>query len=131
MAQTEALTEVPGRSVVLTYSNVAEEYEGLRRRAVVVNRSHRGRMRFTGDKAADVLNGLLTNDVAALAAGQGLYAAALTPKGKVAADLRVLRLEDGFLTDVSPRARDGWFEIVKKYVNPRLAKYVDESASLV
>jgi folate-binding protein YgfZ len=130
MAQTEALTEVAGRSVVLTYSNVAEEYDAMRRRAVVVNRGHRGRMRFSGDKAADVLNGLLTNDVAALAAGQGQYAAALTPKGKIAADLRVLRLEDGFLTDVSPRARDAWFGIVKKYVNPRLAKYADESAAL-
>jgi folate-binding protein YgfZ len=130
MAQTEALTDVAGRSVVLTYSNVAEEYDALRRRAIVVNRSHRGRMRFMGDKAADVLNGLLTNDIAALASGQGLYAAALTPKGKVAADLRVLRLEEGLLTDVSPRASGSWFGIVKKYVNPRLAKYVDESASL-
>ena len=125
-----ALTEIAGQNVVLTYTNVATEYEAIRRRAIVLNRSHRGRMRFVGEKAAEVLNGLLTNDVATLAPGQGQYAAALTPKGKVAADLRVLRIEDGFLTDASPRAADGWQAIVKKYVNPRLAKYTNEAATL-
>src|ERR1051325_2619783 len=126
----EALTEIAGQNVVLTYTNVATEYEAIRRRAIVVNRSHRGRMRFVGEKAADVLNGLLTNDVAPLTPGQGLYAAALTPKGKVAADLRVLHTGDGFLTDASSRAADAWQAIVKKYVNPRLAKYTNESATL-
>ncbi|MGH7677304.1 MAG: YgfZ/GcvT domain-containing protein [Gemmatimonadaceae bacterium] len=129
MVHTEALTELAGQSVVLTYSNLAAEYEALRRRAIVVNRSHRARTRFTGDKAGEVLTGLLTNDVTALAAGQGQYAAALNAKGKVIADLRVLRLEDGFLTDASPRARDGWNGIVRKFVNPRQAKYADESGT--
>lgn len=130
MVQTEALIELAGQSVVLTYTNIAAEYDALRRRAVVVNRSHRARMRFVGAKAADVLTGLVTNDVGALLPGQGQYAAVLTPKGKVVADIRILRFEDSFLTDASPRARDGWHAIVKKYVNPRLAKYTDESASL-
>lgn len=127
MVPTEALTEFAGQSVVLSYSSVAAEYEALRRRAIVVNRSHRARMRFSGAKAGDALTGLLTSDVDALLPGQGQYAAALTAKGKVVADLRVLRLEDGYLTDASPRAREGWHAIVRKYVNPRLAKYVDES----
>ena len=107
MTQTEALVDLAGQPVVLTYSSVAAEYEALRRRAVVVNRSHRGRMRFVGPKTADVLTGLLTNDVSALTPGQGQYAAALTAKGRVVADLRVIALEDGFLTDTSARSRDG------------------------
>src|SRR6184192_1917110 len=101
MVQTEALIELAGQAVVLTYSSIAAEYEALRRRAIVVNRSHRARVRFGGAKAGEVLTGLLTNDVTALSAGQGQYAAALTAKGKVVADLRVLALEDGFLTDAS------------------------------
>src|SRR6059058_3541470 len=101
MAQTEALIELAGQPVVLTYSSITAEYEALRRRAVVVNCSHRLRMRFSGVKAAEVLTGLLTNDVTALAPGQGQYAAALTAKGKVIADLRVLALEDSILTDRS------------------------------
>lgn len=130
MVQTEAVTELAGHNVVLTYSNATSEYEALRRRAIVVNRSHRARMRFSGAKAAEVLTGLVTSDVTALAAGQGQYAAALTAKGKIVADLRILRLEDAFLTDTSARARDGWFGIVRKFVNPRLAKYVDESTQM-
>ena len=131
MVSSETLIEVSGRSVVLTYSSVVAEYEALRRRAIVVNRSHRSRMRFTGDKAGDVLTGLVTNDADALMPGQGQYAVALTAKGKVVADVRILRFEEGYLTDTSPRARDGWNGIVKKYVNPRLAKYADASAELL
>src|SRR5688572_27134101 len=108
MVQTEASVDLAGQSVVLTYSSAAAEYEALRRRAIVVNRSHRGRLRFTGEKAADVLTGLLTNDVHALSAGQGQYAAALTAKGRIVADMRLLRTADAFITDVSPRARDAW-----------------------
>lgn len=122
--------DLAGQSVVLTYTSVTAEYEAIRRRAIVTNRSHRGRMRFTGAKAGDVLTGLVTNDVTALAAGQGQYAVALSPKGKVVADLRILRTEADFITDASPRSRDGWNGIVRKYVNPRLAKYVDESAAM-
>ena len=130
MASTEASVELGGQNVVLTYSSAASEYEALRRRAIVVNRSHRGRMRFTGEKAADVLTGLVTNDVGALSQGQGQYAAALTAKGRIVADMRLIRTEDGFITDVPARASDAWSAIVKKYVNPRLAKYSDETASL-
>ena len=128
---TEALVDSAGQPVVLAYSSVAAEYDALRRRAVVVNRSHRARMRFTGAKAVEVLTGLVTNDVGSLAPGQGQYAAALSAKGKVIADLRILALEDGFLSDTSARARDSWAGVVRKYVNPRLAKYSDESSSLL
>lgn len=128
--QLESIVDLGGQPVVWTYSGVSAEYEALHRRAVVVNRSHRARMRFTGAKAAEVLTGLVTNDVSALAAGQGQYAAALTAKGKVVADMRVLRMEDEFLTDVSPRTRDAWFATVRKFVNPRLSKYSDDSAAL-
>ena len=130
MTPAESTIELAGQPVVLTYSGVIAEYEALRRRAIVVNRSHRGRMHFTGDKAADVLTGLVTNDVGALQHGQGQYAVALTAKGKVIADLRILRLEDGYLTDASPRSRDAWAAVVRKYVNPRLSRYVDQTDTL-
>src|SRR2546423_11804388 len=108
MNQTETLVDVAGQPVVLTYSSVAAEYDALHRRAIVVNRSHRARMRFAGAQIADVLNGLVTNDVSTLLPGQGQYAAALNAKGKIIADLRILATESGYLTDAPPRAREGW-----------------------
>jgi folate-binding protein YgfZ len=126
-AEPAAVGEIGGRSVVLSYAGVATEYDALRRHAVVFDRSHRGRLRLSGAKAAETLTGLVTNDVAALASGQGQYAAALTPKGKIIADLRIFREESSFLVDSAPRATEGWLATVRKYVNPRIAPYADES----
>jgi len=123
-------TDVGGPPIVLTYSSVDAEYEALRTRAVVVDRSHRGRLRIGGPRAADMLNGLVTNDVGGIEPGHGCYAAALTPKGKIVADLRIYREEDGFLIDAPMRAAAGWLAVVKKYVNPRAAPHHDLSTSM-
>jgi folate-binding protein YgfZ len=102
-------------------------YNALQNGAVVVDRSSRLRMRFGGAKAAESLTGLVTSDVAALSAGRGQYAAALTPKGKVIADARIFARADGFLVDVTAAAAPGWVAMIRKFVNPRLAKYEDVS----
>jgi folate-binding protein YgfZ len=124
------LGDVGGRSVVLAYGSVAAEYEALHSRAALFDRSHRGRIRLTGERAAEMVAGLVTNDVAALAPGQGCYAAALTAKGKIIADLRVFVDEGSVLVDAPTRAAEAWATMVKKYVNPRIAPHVDESARL-
>jgi folate-binding protein YgfZ len=130
VADAGTLVEVSGHPVVLTYSSVAAEYEALRTRAIVIDRSHRARMRLSGARAAETLTGLVTNDVAALEPGYGQYAAALTPKGKIVADLRIFRDEEGLLVDTGPRAAEGWAGLVRKYVNPRVTAYREESTSL-
>ena len=103
----------------------ASEYAALRSGALVIDRSDRVRIRFGGQRAAELLTGLVTNDVLALQPGHGQYAAALTPKGKIAADVRIFADGDGLLTDTSARAAPNWREIVTKYVNPRTAPYRD------
>jgi hypothetical protein len=94
VADAGTLVDVSGHPVVLTYSSVAAEYEALRTRAIVVDRSHRARMRFTGQRAPETLAGIVTSDVLALEVGHGQYAAALTPKGKIVADVRIFRDDD-------------------------------------
>lgn len=126
-AETESIA---GREVALRYGDVREEHAVLHRGAGLVDRSHRGRLRLTGPKAAEMLAGLVTNDVAALRPGQGLYAAALTPKGKIVADVRAFVEEEDILVDAPVRAADAWLAMVRKYVNPRLAPTRDESAAL-
>ncbi len=103
----------------------ASEFAALRSGALLVDRSDRVRFRFGGNRAAEILTGLVTNDVLALQPGHGQYAAALTPKGKIAADVRIFADDDGILTDTSVRAAQNWREIVTKYVNPRVAPYRD------
>ena len=122
--------DVGGRSVVLAYGSVAAEYEALQSRAALFDRSHRARIRITGEKAAEMVAGLVTNDVAGLVPGQGCYAAALTAKGKIIADVRVFIEEGSVLVDAPPRAAAAWAAMVKKFINPRLAAHSDESGTL-
>jgi tRNA-modifying protein YgfZ len=106
------------------------EYSALHNGALFFDRSDRTRIRFSGPKAAELLTGMVTNDVLALVAGEGQYAAALTPKGKIVADLRIFALEDEFLVDTSAGAAPGWKDMVRKYINPRLAPYHDVTSEL-
>ena len=122
--------DVGGRSVVLAYGSVAAEYEALHTRAALFDRSHRGRLQVFGERAAEMVAGLVTNDVTGLAPGQGCYAAALTAKGKIIADVRIFVEEGSVLTDTPPRAADAWATMVRKYVNPRLAPHGDVTATL-
>jgi tRNA-modifying protein YgfZ len=56
----------------------------------LVDRSERGKLALTGPQAKELLSGQVTNDIEALTPGSGCYAALLTNKGKMQADLRVL-----------------------------------------
>lgn len=67
------------------------EYRLLREEAGFVDRSGRGKLLATGPDAAALLQGQLTNDIEALAEGEGCYAALLDRKGHMQADMRVLR----------------------------------------
>ena len=84
----------------------ATAYEAARRRAAFLDRSDRARLVVSGADRASYLQGLLTNDVAALKAGAGCYAAYLTPQGRMIADLYVYELGDLMLLTLDRAARD-------------------------
>jgi tRNA-modifying protein YgfZ len=71
------------------------QYRQLREECGLLDRSARGKLLVRGAEAADYLQGQLTNDVEALAPGEGCYAALLDRKGHMQADMRVLRLGAG------------------------------------
>ena len=106
------------------------EYSSLHNGALFFDRSDRVRLRISGPKAAELVTGMVTNDVSSLQVGEGQYAAALTAKGKIVADLRIFALEDALLIDTSAAAAPGWKEMVRKYINPRLAPYHDVTSEL-
>lgn len=81
-----------------------EAYRAVRHGAGAIDRSGEGRILVWGADRATWLQGLLTNDVVALAPGSGCYAAWLTPQGRMVTDARVLALHDRVLMDV-PGAR--------------------------
>src|SRR4051794_33240014 len=91
------------------------EYELARTAAVVVDRSSRGKLLLTGSDVAEFLQGQVSNDVEALAPGSGCYAALLTNKGKIRADMRILRGDDWFVLDCEPQALPVLEHMVRKY----------------
>jgi folate-binding protein YgfZ len=81
-------------------------YRAAREGLGLVERRGRGRIMVSGRDRGSYLQGLLTNDVAALKAGQGCYAAYLTAQGRMIADLHVYELGDVILLSVPAGARD-------------------------
>jgi folate-binding protein YgfZ len=77
-----------------------EGYQALRRAAGVVRRGDRGLLAVTGPDRLTWLQGLLTNDVAALPIGGVCDAAYLTPQGRMITDARVINVADGTWLDV-------------------------------
>jgi tRNA-modifying protein YgfZ len=65
--------------------------------AALVDRSEIGKLALTGREARALLAGQVTNDIEALTPGTGCYAALLTNKGKMLADLRVIDTGDELL----------------------------------
>jgi tRNA-modifying protein YgfZ len=115
----------PGFENAALFTTVEEEYAALRGGTGLVDRSARVRMLVGGAQAAETLTGLVTNDVGVLQPGAGQYAVALTPKGKVIADVRIFARADGLILDMPASAGPGFAAMIRKYVNPRLAKCAD------
>jgi folate-binding protein YgfZ len=75
-----------------TATDVDAAYRALTEGVALVDRSERGKLALTGPQAAAFLDAQVTNAVDGLEPGTGRYAALLTNKGKMLADLRVLHL---------------------------------------
>jgi folate-binding protein YgfZ len=81
-------------------------YDAARHRSAFIDRSDRGRIVVSGADRASYLHGLFTNDIAALKAGQGCYAAYLTAQGRMIADFYVYNLGDVILLTMAARVKD-------------------------
>lgn len=81
--------------------DVDGQYRALREEAGAALRP-RGCLAVKGPDAAEYLQGQVTNDVESLEPGQGCYAALLDRKGRMQADMRLLRTDDEIFVGVEP-----------------------------
>jgi len=79
---------------------VQDDYRALRTHAVLAELAPHGQIGVAGSERATYLQGLLTNDIVALTAGTGCYAAWLTPQGRLLTDMHVLESGDMILLDL-------------------------------
>ena len=80
---------------VLRFGEPTAQWRAARSDAVVTDASSVGRLVFEGPDTADFLQGQLSNDVKALAPGQGQWTTYNSPKGRMLATLFLTRDVDG------------------------------------
>ncbi len=102
------------------------QYRELREGAGLLDRSERATLEVRGPDAADFLQGQVTNDVQALEPQTGCYAAMLNPKGRILADMRILRVApERFLLDTESSAREAVLRDLRMYKIGRQVEVAD------
>jgi folate-binding protein YgfZ len=94
---------------------IAGDYRVLTDACGLLDRSARGKLALTGAGAKEFLEGQVTNEVEALNPGRGVYAAFLSPKGKMLGDLRVLDLGEELFLDTERSVLQELFNMIRRY----------------
>jgi folate-binding protein YgfZ len=96
-------------------ARIAEGYPIVEHGTGWNDRSARGRLTFAGADAVSFLQALITNDLAGVPVGRGVYSAYLTPQGRMITDLDLYRrredlvwatVEPGHAADLAKRFDD-------------------------
>ncbi len=105
------------------------EYRALRQAAGIVDRSSRGRLTISGADRRSYLQGLLSNDIAALAEGSGCYATYLTAQGRMIADMRVVETGQSLLVNLDGTLADSIAARWSQFVFSEDVQIANDSAS--
>jgi len=107
------LVEFAGWEMPVQYEGVRQEHMAVREGCGVFDVSHMGEIETSGPQALDLLQRLLSNDVAALALGGAQYSVLCREDGGVLDDLFTYRLDGGrylTVTNAANHSRDlEWF----------------------
>ncbi|HEU0014872.1 MAG TPA: aminomethyltransferase family protein [Longimicrobium sp.] len=126
--------EVAGREVARHYGDGMAEYRAVREGAGIAARDDRARIRLWGRDPVRMVQGLITNDLAKAPAGRAVYAAMLTAKGRMIADLRTVRRETAegpeVLLDLPREGLEATREHLKKFVPPMFARWAEATDAL-
>ncbi len=96
-------------------STLPAAYRVITEACGALDRSERGKLALSGSDAKTFIQGQVTNDVERLSAGQGCYAAFLTPKGKMLGDLRILDAGAELLLDTERIALQPLFNMIRRF----------------
>jgi folate-binding protein YgfZ len=118
-----------GTRLPRNYGDPAAEYAAARGGAAVIDRSDRHFLRVHGRDPVRMLQGLITNDIANAPADRAVYAAVLTAKGRMVADVRVLRRDAELLLETDAAAVEPLTGHLRKYVPPLFARFEDADAT--
>lgn len=106
-----------GWEMPVQYRSILEEHAAVRGRVGIFDISHMGQFVASGAGVAAWLDGMLTNHVGSLQAGEGQYSLMLNPGGGVIDDLIIYRTdEEEFLLVVNAARLDEDFEWLRSHL---------------
>ncbi|MCW3975687.1 MAG: glycine cleavage system aminomethyltransferase GcvT [Candidatus Bathyarchaeota archaeon] len=126
------LIDFAGFEMPIWYDGIISEHLAVRNDVGIFDVTHMGRCIVEGKGAADLLNYILTRDVASSSIGQGRYSVMCNENGGIIDDLVAFRLEDEkyfMVYNASNRKKD--FEFIKKNAQSFDAKVKDVSDEIV
>lgn len=86
------MVEFAGWEMPVQYSSVLDEHRAVRQNVGMFDVSHMGDLVVTGPGAESSLRGLMTNDIAGIVIGKGVYAHVLDHRGMIMDDVICFRL---------------------------------------
>ena len=96
--------------------SVAAQVRGARAGAALCEAPGRALIAVRGGDRRNWLDGMLTRDIANLAAGQAVYALALTRQGRIVSDLFALAFEEHFWLDLPAEAAAETLEHLQRFI---------------
>jgi folate-binding protein YgfZ len=91
------------------------EYAAATEAVGLFDRSDQGKLAIGGVDAVSFLDSLLSNDIAAIEAGSGADATLLSEKGRMLAEVRVLRTNEELLLDTERVALQALFDALTRF----------------
>lgn len=98
------------------YGDLRGEYDAIRGGVAVLDLSAAGKLQLSGKNAVQFLNGLVSNDVKSLEAGDGVLAAFPTLQGKLSALCRIYNLGTHLLLELDAINREKIFKNLSRFV---------------
>lgn len=117
--------ELPSR-----FSSVADEYRVAKEGAALVDRSHFGRIKMTGEDTLDLLNRLSTNELMGLHSGAGLSTVLTTNKGRIVDLLTVYSRDDDLILLTAPGNQEKVLSWIDQFVFGEEVEFQDLTDSL-
>jgi len=104
-----------GREMARSYGDSVLEHQTVRKKAGLIDQSHRGKLQVKGKDRTDFLHGMVTNDIKKLMSGAGLYAVFTNDKAKMLSDGRIYCLPDALWVELEPEVTDKIQKHLDKY----------------
>lgn len=115
---------------LVRYTDPEAEWAAVSQGVGLFDASARDRLLVTGADRETFVQGLSTNDVVKPPVGTTLETAFITPKGKLVADARVVKLDDALLFELEPRRGEALTEVFGRYRIHEDCAFVDASPLL-